>query len=300
MTMSRSSHRLAVGASAVVLLAGIPAAGAQAGTSAPAAAASTTCTLPTPFRAHNFSEGLEIDNRFLPMRPGTRLTYRGQVTAGGTATGHEVVFTVTDLYKVVDGVRSRVIYDVDKDAGTVAEAELAFFAQDDKGNVWNVGEYPEEYTNGKFTGAPSTWIAGQAHASAGIHMLAQPTDPAQQKHEYLQGRAPTIQFLDCAQVASSGGTVRVPVGRFTHVVTTEERSPLESLTAIQLKKHAPGVGIVSISAKNDPQAETLQLADRTRLTAAQLAQVDRQALALDRRAYRVSSVYGATTRARVG
>ena len=299
--MNSAYQRAAVGASAILLASVVQAGGAQAASSGSGKAPpSSTCSLPIPFRAQNFSSGLHIDNRFLPMRPGTRLTYRGQVTAGGAATGHEVVFTVTDLFKVVDGVRSRVIYDVDKDAGTLAEAELAFFAQDDRGNVWNVGEYPELYTNGKFTGAPSTWIAGQAHASAGIHMLAQPTDPAQRKHEYLQGRAPSITFLDCAKVASSGGTVKVPAGRFSSVVTTEERSPLESLTATQLKKHAPGVGIVSISAKNDPQAETLQLVDRTTLTAAQLAQIDRQARALDGHAYRVSSVYGATTPARVG
>jgi hypothetical protein len=298
--VKRPYQRVAVGASAMLLATLVQAGGARAASSSGSAAPRSTCVLPFPFRAQNFSSGLRIDNRYLPMRPGTRLTYRGQVTSGGTATSHEVVFTVTDLYKVVDGVRSRVIYDVDKDAGTVAEAELAFFAQDDRGDVWNVGEYPEEYTNGKFTGAPSTWIAGQAHASAGIHMLAQPTDPAQPKREYLQGRAPRIQFLDCARVASSGGTVQVPAGRFTSVLTTEERSPLESLTAIQLKKHAPGVGIVSISARNDPEAETLLLVDRRTLSRAQLATVDRQARMLDRRAYRVSHVYAATTPARVG
>lgn len=299
--MNRSCQRAAAGASAILLATVVQAGGAPASADgAGAASPSSTCSLPIPFRAQNFTHGLQIDNRFLPMRPGTRLTYRGQVTAAGSVTGHEVVFTVTDLYKVVDGVPSRVIYDVDKDAGTVAEAELAFFAQDSTGDVWNLGEYPEQYENGTFTGAPSTWIAGQAHASAGIHMLAQPTDRAQMKQEYLQGRAPRIQFLDCAQVTSSGGTVQVPAGRFTHVLTTEERSPLESLTAIQLKTHAPGVGIVSIAAKHDPEAETLRLVDGTTLSAVQLAQVDRQALVLDRRAYRVSHVYAATTPAQVG
>ena len=47
------------------------------------------------------------------------------------------------------------------------EQELAFFAQDDQGNVWNFGEYPEEYDNGKFTGAPSTWIRNEGGAYGG-------------------------------------------------------------------------------------------------------------------------------------
>jgi hypothetical protein len=67
-----------------------------------------------------------------------------------------VVFTVTDLVKVVDGVTSRVVHDVDRQDGEVTEAELAFFAQDDRGNVWNLGEYPETFENGKFAGAPTS------------------------------------------------------------------------------------------------------------------------------------------------
>lgn len=288
--MSGFHHRLAGTTWAALLLAGV--------LSPPAASASTTCALPVAFRAHNFSTGLRIDNRFLPMRVGTRMTYRGQVSTGGGAVGHEVVFTVSDLYTVVDGVRSRVIYDVDKDAGRVAEAELAFFSQDDAGNVWNLGEYPELYEKGEFTGAPDTWIAGQARASAGIHMLARPAAAVGQ--EYLQGRAPTIDFLDCARVHSVGGAVTVPAGRFTSVLTTYERSPLESLTALQVKQHAPGAGIVRIAAKNDPEGETLVLAAVDRLSAAELAEVDRQVRVMDRRARRVSHVYAATSPVRRG
>src|SRR3990170_3720292 len=69
-------------------------------------------------------------------------------------------------------------------AGQLVETELAFFAQDDDGNVWNLGEYPEEYENGEFVGAPSTWIAGLAGAEAGVHMLA---EPRQGTGYYLQG-----------------------------------------------------------------------------------------------------------------
>jgi hypothetical protein len=257
------------------------------------------CALPTPFHAQDFSDGLRIDNQFLPMRPGTVLTYRGQVVDAGQTVTHEVVFTVTDLYKQVDGVRSRVIYDVDRNDGQLAEAELAFFAQDDAGNVWNLGEYPEQYENGTFTGAPSTWIAGQAGASAGIHMLAHPVVSADPHQEYLQGRAPAIDFLDCARVQSLGGQTRVPAGTFTNVLTTFERSPLESTTAIQTKEHAPGIGIVRIGARNDPEGETLELVRAVTLTPAQLARVDDQARALDCRAYRVSSVYRATSPVRV-
>jgi hypothetical protein len=47
-----------------------------------------------------------VDNPMFPLLPGTRFSYRGTVVEGGSATPHTVVFTVTDLTKVVGGVRT--------------------------------------------------------------------------------------------------------------------------------------------------------------------------------------------------
>ena len=97
------------------------------------------------------------------------------------------------------------------------------------------------------------WIAGLRGASAAIHM---PADPEDLVHgpEYLQGDAPAIDFRDCAQVAQIDRRVTVPAGHFRDVLTTHERSPLESNAAIQVKDHAPGVGIVRIGARRSPNA----------------------------------------------
>jgi hypothetical protein len=255
--------------------------------------ASRSCAPFVDFRSENFHRPTTIDNKYLPMVPGTRLTYRGTVSGGGQRVNHEVVFTVTDLVKDVAGVRNRVIYDVDKNDGEVTEAELAFFAQDDKGIVWNLGEYPEEFEGGKFIGAPNVWIAGLEGASGGIHMLAAPEDHVGGR-EYLQGKAPKIDFLDCARVAAKNGTVDVPAGHFSDVLTTYERSPLESTTAIQTKEHAPGVGIVRIGAKNDPQAETLELISAENLGQQALSEVDAAASRLDEHGHEVSDVYRKT------
>jgi hypothetical protein len=99
-----------------------------------------------------------------PLRPGTQFKYRGKIVEGDTSEPHTVVFTVTDLTKMVNGVRTVVARDQDFLRGDLQEQELAFFAQDDRGNVWNFGEYPEEYKDGKFTGAPSTWVRGTSGA----------------------------------------------------------------------------------------------------------------------------------------
>ncbi len=114
---------------------------------------------------------------------------------------HRVIFTVTGVTKVIAGIKTVVVWDRDISDGKLAEEELAFWAQDDAGNVWNVGEYPEEHYGAKVA-APSTWLAGVNNATAGIHMWA---TRALGSRWYLQGWVPSIEFLDCARVKQDRG-----------------------------------------------------------------------------------------------
>src|SRR5262249_53844826 len=150
--------------------------------------------------AGRFSAPLTVDNPMFPLVAGTQFVYQGTVVEGGESKRHSVVFTVTDLSKVVDHVRTVVAWDRDFLEGRLQEQELAFFAQDDKGNVWNFGEYPEEYEHGRFAGAPSTWIRGTAGAYGGIHMLSRPRVGAR----YQEGLVPAIEFDDVSRVTRTG------------------------------------------------------------------------------------------------
>jgi hypothetical protein len=255
-----------------------------------AAAAHPWCTPLVPFAPEDFPAHPRIDNRWLPLAPGSQRTLEGTARDGGRLVRRRVVFTVTDLTKVIDGVRTVVAYDVDANDDEVGEAELAFFAQDRAGNVWNLGEYPEEYEHGRFTGAPSTWIAGLQRAEAGVHMAADPHIGL----SYLQGVAPRIDFLDCAQVYRPHRTTCGPTGCYRRVLVTREKSPLDPGGGMQTKHHAPGVGIVRIGAVRDPEGETLELTAAAQLDEAALREVRRAALRLDERGYRVSEVYAQT------
>ncbi len=186
----------------------------------------------------------------------------GVANRTGEPLPHRVTFTVTDLVKKVNGVTSRVVWDVDVNEGVVAESELAFFAEDNAGNVWNTGEYPEEFgfdESGEygFLGAPSTWVAGQKGATAGVHMPGAP----QLGGSYQQGFAPNIKFLDCAEIVDTNATLP----GYQNVLVTHETSPMDRDGAVQVKSHAPGVGIVSIGALDDPEGETLELVAVNRL-----------------------------------
>ena len=147
-----------------------------------------------------FSQPVAVDNPMFPLAVGTQFNYQGKIVQDGESKPHTVTFTVTDVSKVVDGVQTVVAWDRDFLEGKLQEQELAFFAQDDQGNVWNFGEYPEEYENGKFTGAPSTWIRGVDGAYGGIHMLSQPRTGM----KYREGLVPAIEFDDVSVVARTG------------------------------------------------------------------------------------------------
>jgi hypothetical protein len=230
-----------------------------------------------------FSRPTKIDNRWFPLTPGTQFILEGRANRGNGRLRHRVVFTVTDLTKVIDGVSTLVLWDRDYNAGTLEEAEITFHAQDDEGNVWNFGEYPEEYEHGKLTGAPDTWLAGAARARAGILMLASPRPGTP---SYLQGWAPDIKFADRARVYTTHRHDCVPIACYDNVLVTDEWNPAEP-GAHQRKYYARGVGNVRVGvAGEDSERETLVLVKVRHLTSGAIATVRAQALSLDRRAYR--------------
>jgi hypothetical protein len=245
------------------------------------------------FDPAHFPSPPAIDNRWLPLVPGTQYVYDGDVTEADGVTPHRNMLTVSDVTKVVDGAETLVLWDVDMSDGAIEEEELAFVAQDHNGTVWNLGEYPEEHEDGKFVGAPSTWISGQTRAEAGIAMLAAPEagTPA-----YRQGYAPDIDFEDKGKVDSVGQKTCVPVDCYRDVVVIDEWNPLEQPEdGHQLKHHAPGVGVVRIEARGGESQENLKLTKLRHLSARDLAAVRDRVLELDKRAYKVAGkTYGAT------
>jgi hypothetical protein len=258
-------------------------------------AATESCEPAIDFRdknfSHHFSHPNKIDSQYLPLVPGTQFTLEGSANRGEGVLPHREVFTVTDLTKVINGVRTVVVWDTDTNQGQLVESELAFFAQDNLGNVWNLGEYPEEYENGKFVGADSTWIVGPG-AQAGIQMLA---NPIVGTPSYLQGKSRKVDFLDCAKVLETGQEICVPAGCYSNVLVTDEWSPLDPEGGHQRKYYAPGVGSIQVGAVGDPEAETLELIDISQLSPKALRDVHKKALKLDKRAYhRASKVYANT------
>lgn len=245
------------------------------------------------FDAGSFVRPTQIDNRYMPLVPGTRLVYEGTtIEDDGTAVPHRIVINVTDLTKVIGGVRTLITWDLDYSDGELVEAELAFFAQDSSGTVWRIGEYPEEYENGEFVAAP-TWIHGFQDARAGIMMQA---NPQAGTPSYAQGWGPAVQWTDRGQVDAVGQKTCVPAGCYEDVLVIAETSAAEP-DAEQLKYHAPGVGNVRVGWRGagEKTRETLELVRVERVDATGLAEMRAKALELERSAYERSAAVYANT-----
>ena len=284
-----------------VLLLAIAASACRSRPSPSAIAKSAPSTEATPaaetkledFDPGNFARSTQIDNPWMPLKPGTRYVYEGTtIEDDGTAVPHRVVINVTDLTKVIGGVRTVVTWDLDYSDSELVEVELAFFARDNDGNVWRMGEYPEVHEDGKFIEAP-TWIHGLADARAGIMMKAQPRPGTP---SYSQGWGPAVNWTDRGQVDQIGQKACVPADCYEDVLVIAETSQSES-DAEQLKYYARDVGNVRVGWRGagEKTKETLELTEIEQLTPEALAEVRAEALKLEIRAYEISKdVYAHT------
>jgi hypothetical protein len=250
------------------------------------------------FDSTSFVQSTRIDNPWMPLKPGTRLVYEGtSLEDDGTTVPHRIVVNVTDLTKVIAGVRTLVTWDLDYSDGEVVEAELALYAQDSSGTVWYLGEYPEEYEDGKFVAA-RPWIHGFQNARAGIMMQAAPRPGTP---SYAEGWGPAVDWTDRGQVEQLGQRACVPTGCYEDLLVIVESSASEP-DAQQLKYYARGVGNVRVGWRGggEKTQEVLELAKVEELDAAAMAEVRAGALALERSAYQHSpAVYAHTAPAAV-
>lgn len=176
-----------------------------------------------------------IDNPYFPLPVGRKLVYSG-VKDGQTQTD---TVTVTDQTKVILGIAARVVSDIATHDGALLEKTFDFYAQDDQGNVWYLGEDTTAFLpNGK-TDTSGSFLAGVDGAQPGIIMEANPQIPDAYRQECYAGQAE-----DAAWVVATTGSVSVPYGKVRNVLTTLESTRIEP-GAYDEKVYGPGIGIVS-------------------------------------------------------
>jgi hypothetical protein len=244
------------------------------------------------FNPDNFNDPTNINNEWLPLKPGMQYVYEGTTVDEGEVLEHRVIITVTDLTKIINNIPTVITWDLDYSDGELVEAELAFYAQDDDGNVWRMGEYPEEYEDGNFIGA-DCWISGIEGSVAGISMLSKPFVGAP---SYSQGWAPSVDFTDRGKVDQIGIKNCVPVDCYEDVLVITETSISEP-DAEQLKYFARGVGNIRVGWRGEGEQtqENLELVELSELVLYGMDEARSAALELEKHAYEVGNeIYSKT------
>ncbi len=267
----------------------------------PTPAATSTSTAPTPsptrtpkptptqppkvprsFDPKHFGAALTDVNPWVPLAPGIQTITKGYVTVGDRRLPHVRVNTVTDVTRMIDGVRAVLVLDQDFDGGQLSEQAVDYLAEDQGGNVWYLGSYTEAYEGGQFLNSQDAWLAGVNGADAGLYL---PADPDPGDPPFSQTSIPGIEQTS-AEVVQVHQRTCVPLRCFTDVVVVQEQGA-------ENKYWAPGVGGILTEPLSGSAQETEELINAKELSAAALAELSREALRLDRdAAVHVPSVFG--------
>lgn len=198
------------------------------------------------FDKSNFSSPLKIDNKYFPLKPGTTMIYEGKSEEDPT----REVFVVTNDTKEVMGIPTLVVHDDAYVKGEHEETKDDWFAQDDQGNVWFMGEYTTDLTNkGSHEGS---WEAGVKGAKAGIIMEADPKVDDTYNQEFVKGVAE-----DKGTILSLDEKITVPYDSFSNVLKTKDFSPLEP-DIVENKYYAQNIGeIKAMSIKGESDVQSL-------------------------------------------
>ena len=197
-------------------------------------------TLPR-FASATFGHSLNINNPYFPLVQGSKYTY--EVEEAGQIV-ETIVVEVPVQTKTILGVQTQVVRDrVFRPDGQLIEDTFDWYAQDDTGNVWYLGEQVTNYKydeQGNFveTTSGGSWEAGVNGAVAGVIMEANPRVGDRYYQEFHAN-----DVLDQAAVLARGKTVTVPVGTFSNVLRTRDTSVMEPM-GLKDKYFAPGLGTI--------------------------------------------------------
>jgi len=112
-------------------------------------------------------------NPYFPLTPGLVKIFQSQE--------EQVVVTVTDRTREIDGIETIVVRDVvsefDPDtgeAGDVIEDTEDYYAQDSSGNVYYFGEIARNFESGNLVDLDGSWRSGVDGSKFGVQMFASP------------------------------------------------------------------------------------------------------------------------------
>ena len=168
-------------------------------------------------------------NYYFILEPGYTLTL-----ADGEK---QLVITVTNETRVVDGVTTRIVEERESEGGHLSEISRNFFAISKRtDSVYYFGEEVDIYKNDKIVKHEGAWLAGVNGARFGLMMPGLPLIKGRYFQEFAPGTA-----MDRGEIISLSETLKTPAGEFRNCLKTEDTSQIEP--GKEFKYYAPGVGL---------------------------------------------------------
>jgi hypothetical protein len=194
------------------------------------------------FNSVSFTNPTMLTNQFFPYQTiGRTYVFEGETPDGLERNEIQRI----DVEKVVAGINVAVIRDRVWLDGVLEEDTRDWFAQDDDGNVWYMGEEVDNYNpDGTIRDHEGAWEAGINEAVAGIIMLANPEPGISYQQEFSEGIAE-----DKAKVVATGLTIQTPLNTYVDCLKIKEWTDLEK-GSIDFKFYAPGVGLIKEQKQN--------------------------------------------------
>ena len=188
-----------------------------------------------------FSHPRDIDNTHLPLAKLKQDIIEGSEDGKKTRVERTLKPEVHKTFKVADQtVESLCMEDRIFVNGVIEEVALDYFAQDDAGTVYYLGEDVDEYDeNGKLAKhnpPDDAWLTGKDTPVPGVIMPAHPKVGDTFKSEDVSA---TVDESD--EVVALDASTAVPAGKFENCLKMKETLADGS---VEFKLYAPGVGVV--------------------------------------------------------
>jgi hypothetical protein len=184
-----------------------------------------------------------VDNRWFPLKPGSRYRYKGNKE--GTRMIDRL--QVTHRTKRILGVKTTVVHDVVLMHGRPEEVTNDWYAQDHHGNVWYFGEATKELDrHGNVISTEGSFQAGVDGARAGVYIPGHPKVGQSARQEFYKGQAE-----DHFKILDRNARVSVPYVTTRHALRTKEWTPLEP-NVVDNKYYVRGIGTVREIAVKGP------------------------------------------------
>ena len=241
-----------------------------------------------PFDPANFVDPTLDTNPFNPLKPGLQWVRAGTTEVGSRVVPHEIITTMTDVIRVIDGVKTIAMLDESTDSGEVSQVGMDYLALDKDGNVWILGGYTENYQGGAYTNADNAYLGSGGGAELGI--LA-PANVDANTPRWLIGKAQD-EKASVGTPVEVGGTFCVAFGCFKGVRVVQEGNV--GAPDNENKYYAQGVGLINnIPLNASLHQDTFQLTNFIALSPDGLAEASKTVLDLEAHARTVApDVFG--------